>query len=119
MASKFNRKSKATAHGRARRVTAKYTRRKLSKTNPKFPKTTDKEKNVKNNRPKTSCLPRGTKTSAGELSRGRSGVRGSVSSRKTSVLEFYMHMVFSKKQNKTKCLSSLQKSNKFVIYTHY
>lgn len=98
---------------------AKYTRRKLSKTNPKFPKTTDKEKNVKNNRPETSCLPRGKKTRAGEFSHGRSGVRGPVSSRQMSVLEFYMHRVFSKKQNKTKCLSSLQKSNKFVIHAHY
>lgn len=47
---------------------AKYMRRKLSKTNPKFPKTTEKEKNVKNNRPKAWCLHRGTKTRVGEFS---------------------------------------------------
>lgn len=98
---------------------AKYTRRKLSKTNPKFPKTIEKEKNVKSNRPKTSCLRRGTKTGVGEFSHGRSGVRGSISSRKTSVLEFCIHKVFSKKQNETKCLSSLQKSNTFVTCPHY
>lgn len=41
-------------------------------------------------------------------------MRGPISSRKTSVLEFCTHRVFPKKQNENKCLSSLQKSNTFV-----
>lgn len=92
---------------------AKYMRRKLSKTNPKFPKTTDKEKNVRTTGQRHRTYIEEQRPGC-ESSLGRSGVRGPISSRKTSILEFCTHKVFPKKQNETKCLSSLQKSNKFV-----